>query len=295
MKSCINKQTALDVIVDQIITQMEKGTVPWKKCWKNAPRNISNHDYRGINRLILGMLPYSSPYYLTYLQAKNLGGSIRKGEHGCPIVFWKCLKYSNISTGDDGEIEVSEKHIPFMKYYRVFNIEQCENIDLSKFSIKQDNSNIVTAEELIANWSDCPTIHHRGSQPCYVPLKDYIEIPDIKYFNTSDDYYRTLYHEAIHSTGHHSRCNRKEVTGLAHFGGSDYSLEELVAEIGSCFLASHTNINPDIKNSSAYVANWLSALKNDKKMIITAAGRAEKAFNYILKSNEQKGNTATNN
>jgi antirestriction protein ArdC len=171
-----------------------------------------------------------------------------------------------------------------MRYYTVFNLSQTENIDMKKLKTQQNNNNqsIITAEEAIANWQNKPEIVHRGSQPCYIPARDIIEIPDKKFFTSADSYYQTFYHEAVHSTGHKSRSARKEVMETSLFRGAEYGLEELVAEVGACFLSSATGIKADIDNTAAYVKSWLRVLNDDPKMIITAAARAEKAMDHIL-------------
>ena len=275
-----------EIITDRIISSLEQGQIPWKKTWVNEPQNaISKKPYRGINRLLLSMTDFSSPYFLTYRQAQNLGGHIKKGSHGIPIVFWQIVKPSTAKKNEEDDmVEVSERTVPFMKYYTVFNLSQTEGIELVKFTEhKRDFKPLETCEQIVKGYKASPIILHQGFQPCYIPSTDTVEIPICENFNTSEDYYSTLFHELSHSTGHKKRLNRKEVVESNFFGGTEYATEELVAEIGASFLCSYAGIeNKTIDNSTAYIQNWLKVLNDDRKMVINAASRAERSMAYIL-------------
>lgn len=267
-----------EIITDRIIQSLEKGKIPWKKTWINAPKNaVSKKDYRGINRLLLSMTEFSTPYFLTFKQAQNLGGHIKKGSRGIPVLFWQLVKIE-----EDGEL--TGDTVPFMRYYTVFNLDQVEGIDKSKFSLSQNEfESIEDCEDIVKEYKDSPEVLHRGCQPCYSPSKDTVEIPAPEYFTSEEEYYSTLFHELTHSTGHKSRLNRKEISSINKFGSDSYAEEELVAEFGASFLCGYAGIeNAVIENTTAYIQGWLNVLRNDRKMIINAASRAEKAMNHIL-------------
>ncbi len=274
----MNKQIT-EIITEKIIDALEKGDIPWMKTWINAPKNaISKKEYRGINRLLLSMTEFSSPYFLTYKQARALGGYVKKGSQGIPVVYWQIVKV------EEEGIEITEKTVPFMRYYTVFNLDQVEGIDKSKFTVNQKEFEPVeNCDNIVKGYKDGPVILNQGFQPCYIPAKDTIEIPAAGNFNSCEDYYSTLFHELIHSTGHKSRLNRREIVYSHFFGSDSYADEELVAEIGASFLCATAEIdNKTIDNSTAYIQNWLKVLRDDRKMIINAASRAEKAMSYII-------------
>ncbi len=277
-------KTVAEIVTEQIIEQLEKGVCPWQKTWTNSPQNaISKKDYRGINRLITSIVAsnHTTPYFLTFKQAQELKGNIRKGEHGFPVIFWKLLKYGKVN---EDTMEITEKNIPFMRYYTLFNLDQTEGIDLSKFALnKQVIEPMEQAEKIITDWKDKPEIRKIGCQPCYKPCSDVVEMPQTEYFKNQEGYYSTLFHELTHSTGHEKRLDRPEVSSSMIFKGSEnYAMEELVAELGASFLCSHCSIDRTIDNSASYISSWLKVLKDDRKMIITASARAEKAMSYIL-------------
>ncbi len=272
-----------EIITDRIIQALEKGDIPWRKTWINAPKNaISKKEYRGVNRLLLSMTDFSSPYFLTFKQARDLGGYVKKGSRGIPVVYWNISKVKKNEAEETTEI--SEKSIPFMRYYTVFNLEQVDGIDKSKFTEhKRDFKPVETCEQIVKGYKDSPVILHQGFQPCYIPSSDTVEMPICENFTSEENYYSTLFHELTHSTGHKKRLARKEVVESNFFGGTAYAQEELVAEIGACFLCATAGIeNTTIENTSAYIKNWLQVLNDDRKMIVNAATRAEKAMSDIL-------------
>jgi len=272
-----------EIITEKIINALEHGEVPWKKTWINAPKNgISKKEYRGINRLLLSMTDFNSPYFLTFRQAGNLGGYVKKGSHGIPVVYWHLCKVKK--NEEEETTEISEKTIPFMRYYIVFNLDQTEEINKSKFTEhKRDFEPVETCEQIVTGYKDSPIILHQGFQPCYIPSTDTVEIPICENFTSEENYYSTLFHELTHSTGHKKRLNRKEVTFTQRFGSCNYAEEELVAEIGASFLCSYAGIeNKTIDNSTAYIQNWLKVLNDDRKMVINAASRAEKSMKHII-------------
>ncbi len=274
-----------EIITNQIIEKLEEGTNPFERPWDgmSMPRNyLSGKEYRGINTILLGLLPYNCPYYATFKQITNNLGQVIKGERSHMVVFWKWLDVKD----DEDEIV---KSIPFLRYYRVFNLEQTTGIPWEKLleheEEEKDRINrdpIVECESIVDNFTSCPEIRYGGSRAYYSPLQDYIQLPKQIDFKSMEYYYGTLFHEITHSSGHNIRLNRRGITDLNEFGSQEYSKEELVAEIGAAFLCGKTGIkNETIDNSAAYLNSWLRVLKEDSKMIIIAASQAQKAVDFI--------------
>lgn len=273
-----------EIITEKIIEQLEQGTVPWHKPWiSEYPKNlISKKEYRGINVFLLGASKYSSPYWLSYKQAKQLGGNVKKGEKSTIVVFWKQIK---VKDKNPDNTEETKKTIPFLRYYRVFNVEQCENIDEKKIPVTEINPDfqpIAACEETVMNMQNKPEIRYQDSRAFYHPSGDYVNMPNPKTFQKEEFYYSVLFHELGHSTGHKSRLARKDFD-KGFFGNEVYSKEELCAEMTAAFLCGHHKIEmKTIDNSAAYIKSWLRKLKDDVKMIVLAAAQAQKAADYIL-------------
>jgi antirestriction protein ArdC len=272
-----------EMVTDLIIKKLESGTIPWKKSWSTTenPKNyVSQKQYNGINYVLLGMCGYSSPNWMTFKQALDLGGNIKKGEKGMPVIYFQL---SNVEVdGKNGTTEL--KQIPFMRYYTVFNIAQTNGIDDKNFKpeFDIDFKPIDSAEKIVSGYKNAPKIVFENQRACYNPKLDIINMPKKNTFRSENDYYEVLFHEMTHSTGHSSRLNRNGVTTNVNFGSKEYSKEELIAEFGSAFLCSKSKIDQTIDNSTAYIQSWLKVLKNDKNLIIPAASKAQKAFDYIL-------------
>ncbi len=268
-----------DVITDRVIEKLEAGTIPWEKPWggkAGMPQNLkSGKAYRGINVFLLHSLGYESPYFLTFKQAKERGGSVRKGEKGCPVVFWKWLEIE-----DDGK----PKRVPMLRYYTVFNTGQCEGIDTPTIDApERHHEPIRVAQATVEAMPTPPGIVHGYTAAAYSPRTDIVRMPKPERFDSNEAYYGTLFHELTHSTGHTDRLGRKGIMDTVMFGSSDYSREELVAEMGSAFLCGETGIlETCIDRSSAYIAGWLKALKNDRKLVVVAAAQAQKSADFIL-------------
>lgn len=225
----------------------------------------------------------SSPYFLTYKQAKLCGGNIRKGEKGVPVIYFNVKKKETNQAGD-----TVKDGYAFMKYYTVFNLDQAENINPDKIpfipeSEKLEFNPIEQAETIVKGYIGKPEIEQKKNQACYYPILDKINMPLEEYFHSNEEYYSTLFHEMVHSTGHKKRLNRPEIVESNFFGSSDYSKEELVAELGAAYLCSKAGIDNTLENSAAYIQSWLRRLKSKDniKWIIEAGSKAQKAVNYI--------------
>jgi antirestriction protein ArdC len=288
-----SKVDVYQIVTNQIIEMLEQGTIPWSRPWQlHCPMNlVSKKAYRGINVFLLDYSTrqqgYSRPYWISYKQAQQLGGQVRKGEKSTIVVFWKFIAVKE----RDENGETKAKEVPFLRYYRVFNVEQCDIPDgkIPQTS-KLDFNPVDQAEEIIANMPNRPGIKFDGNNRAfYSRITDSVHLPPKERFKIESGYYSTALHELIHSTGHPSRLNRKTLTESHSFGDHNYSQEELIAEMGSAFLCGTCGIERTIDNSAAYIQSWLKALKNDKRMVVRASSQAQKAADYIL------GNQINNN
>ena len=275
-----------DIVTDKILSLLEEGTVPWRKPWKSSggPRNLlSNREYRGINSFLLNCSPYSSPYWLTYRQATQKGGHVRKGEKSMLVVFWKFIEQKE-KDDDSASPGSPQGKVPLLRYYRVFNLDQVEGIDppadeqpINPFTP------IEQAEQIIENMECKPTIQYGGDRAAYSPSLDLIKLPERTAFSSPEEFYSTAFHELAHATGHASRLARKGVTEPSYFGSHSYSQEELVAEFGASMVCGVCGIEQQtIENSASYISGWLKVLKGDKRLAVIAAGQAQKAADLIL-------------
>jgi len=272
-----------DLVNNKILELLEAGTVPWHKPWQSTtsmPKNLlSKKGYRGVNLFMLACQPYSSPYWMTYKQATDLGGHVKKGEKSTPVIFWKML-----DKDDTANDKATTGKIPLLRYYSVFNADQCEDITTPPI---EEASNpftpIETAENIIMGMPMQPEIKYGGGRAYYSPTLDYIQLPKKTAFNSEAEYYNTLFHECCHASGHSKRLGRKSILEPSYFGSHEYSKEELVAETGAAFLCGHAGIvSNTIENSAAYIQGWLKALKNDRTLLVHAAAQGHKAADYIL-------------
>lgn len=271
-------------ITDRIVCALEQGKAPWLKPWSMAkagrkvmrddlPHNaVSGRAYNGINLLVLWCSGYQSNAWLTFKQAKELGGNVRKGEKGTLIVFWKFDVRIDETTG-------KPKTVPFARGYTVFNTEQCEGLDETR--IKRPEMPVAGQTDMNALASDCGIrVSHGGDQAFYSPTFDVVQMPSADSFVSVDHYQATLGHELTHATGHASRCKR-DFSG--RFGNEAYAFEELVAEIGSAFLCAHKGVFMDgLRHHADYLHSWLKVLKDDKRAIFTAASKAKEACTWLL-------------
>lgn len=284
----MKKTDVYQAVTDKILAALEQGKVPWRKPFKSSfspiPVNFTTGKaYRGINVFLLNLaawqLGYPKNAWLTYKQAKDLGGNVKKGETSELILFWKSR---SISEESDGETEATEKVVYVARAYNVFNIQQCEGID-PESEVLAEVPQIGSAADVYANYPAIKPELLPGTKAVYIPARDQVRIPTIQDFKSLAEYYATLFHELIHSTGHESRLNRE---GIAKANRSDeirYAQEELVAEMGAAFLCALTGIETHdlTTNSTAYLQSWLEIFKQDKTMIVKAASQAQKAVDFI--------------
>lgn len=280
-----------EIVTEQILSHLDKGIIPWKKPWTSKvrfPRNlVTGKLYRGINIWLLLASSYSSPYWLTFNQVTTLKGKVKKGEKSSIVVFWN-FKEVNELNEKTGEIE--QKNIPFLKYYRVFNVLQCEGLTHPDQSEETHYDPIAEAEALIEGYEGRPEIKHGFIHACYNPIDDLIKMPNKGAFATQQEYFNTLFHEAIHSTGATSRLNRETLSKPAAFGSKDYAREELIAEMGAAYLCGISGIShATIENSAAYVQGWRDSISKDSRLVVMAATQAQKAVNFICGNKTSEG------
>ena len=269
------------IVTNRIIEHLEKGVVPWHQPWTDAglPKNmITGKNYKGINVWLLASLKYPQNYYLTFKQVKDLGGTVKKGEKAQEVIFWKFLEKENTETKEI-------KKIPLLRYYNVFNIDQCTGIPKEKLPpvIERKNDPIEACEKIITEMPKRPDIRHNEHRAYYNKAQDFVNMPKVETFLNSEGYYGTLFHELLHSTGHNERLNRIELTNSKGFRTQEYAVEELTAEMGASYLKSYAGIPIEqLKNNAAYIQGWLERLRNDKRFIVHASAQAQKATDYIL-------------
>lgn len=287
-----NTKEVMENITNKFVEAVQaQGRMPWQKPWNNVglPKNfVSGKSYQGINLLITLISGFEGLNWLTFNQAKALGGSVKKGSKGTHIVFWDKRVTKTGEVNANGEELVKEYFI--LKPHIIFNEEQIEGIDFSKKqTIPLSEEERIAEVEAIFNATQIKVVETLGDKACYYPMKDEINMPKFSQFNGRIEYYATLAHEMIHATGHVSRLKREGVAGMSFFGSETYSFEELVAEIGSCmFLSLHGIQNEKVEaNQMAYVQGWIRVLKNDPTMILKASKEAQKALDWIQSKGQQ--------
>lgn len=270
------------MVTDRIIEELEKGFIPWQKPWtgvrSGAFNRISKKPYSLLNQMLLK----HTGEYATFKQWQQLGGKIRKGEKSEIIVFWKIFEKEEIN--DKGEKE--KVSIPMLRYYNVFHISQVDGIEPLKEPLNNIEP-IEAADKVIIDYVAREHIDFsetKSNKAFYSPSSDRVVVPLKEQYQNANEYYSTTFHELTHSTGHKTRLDRLKTGMDAAFGSETYSKEELIAEIGSASILNILGIEmpQTFKNSAAYIQNWLQVLKNDNKFIVSAAGKAEKAVNYIM-------------
>lgn len=288
-------------VTDKIIAKLEQeGQLSWRKPWNNyglAKNYVSGKTYQGINMLLLNMFSaHDVPYYLTYKQALDLGGNVKKGAKAEQVYFFNVIfKDENGKTISQEQAQASGvklRPIKFLKYFNVFNVADIEGIDFTIPEVKLlPHERIAKCEKIVAGYIDAPKLREQlGSQASYSPILDVINMPTLGQFKTVEGYYSTLFHEMIHSTGASKRLNREGVANFDKFGTERYSFEELIAELGCAFLCGSAGIDNEslTDNSTAYIQGWISKLKNDKQLIFKASSLAQKAVAYILGDNGEE-------
>jgi antirestriction protein ArdC len=268
----------------RIVAELEAGAAPWIKPWSaspgaNTPCNaVTNRPYSGCNVVLLWMAQaagYRTPRYLTFKQALELGGHVRKGERGTKIYFVKQLEIRK--NGDD---ESSTRLVPMMREYTVFNVEQCDNLtDSVKAGKPARARNPDIRDELADEFlrSTGADIREGHGEAYYVPSRDFISMPAFGAFKGADDFYNVAFHELTHWTGHKARIDRDLKN---RFGSQNYAAEELIAELGAAFLCAEFGFDGDLRHAG-YIGHWIELLKADKRAFFAACSQASKAADYL--------------
>lgn len=274
-------------ITNRIISQLERNEIPWVKPWHGVTGGAYNRVSKKPYSLLNQMLLMHDGEYATYKQWSDLGGTVRKGEKSEMVVFWKIFQVEEEENG-----KKVKKSIPLLKYINVFHVSQVDGVE-PKSMKPIEHKPVEEAEKIKADYADREHLLIEElvtNKAFYSPSRDYIQVPCKEQYDNVMEFYSTLFHEMVHSTGHKDRLGRLDVNAkLASFGSEDYSKEELIAEIGSAFLMNHIGIETSktFKNSAAYIQSWLKVLKDDNRFIVSASSKAEKAMNYILNGKEE--------
>lgn len=276
-----------EIVTERIISQMEQGVVPWHKSWTDVRSGAYNRVSRKSYSLLNQMLLSRKGEYATFRQWSGLGGYVRKGAKAEMVVFWKI--YKTTETDDSGEPK--EKTRPVLRYYNIFHISDVDGVDPLPTDGLHDTDPIPEAEKIFHDYIGREHIGleiELSNEAYYSPARDVIHLPDIRQYDNANAYYSVAFHEACHSTGHKLRLARFPVDApIAPFGSADYSKEELVAELGSAAILSRLGLETDdtFHESAAYIQNWISVLKNDTHLIVSASSKADKAVKMVLEGN----------
>lgn len=286
------KEDKLKKLVAPILAKLKKGEIPWIKKYDSVGfmkqiNTISGNRYNGFNQFILSLVTqekgYKSAEWLTFKQAQQLGGTIRKGEKGTSVLY--SSKYIPKDVKNDKTLTEKEKEgksIFFLKSYSVFNLTQTEGIDYDNYSEEKE---VIKAESLIPK--NCNIITDKTNVAGFIPIKDIIKMPSLDSFNTNAHYYDTLFHEIAHWTGHKSRFARAGVKGSDPHGEGEYSTEELVAEMTSSLIMGEVDLTYGgiPSKSESYLKNWIQTIEDNPNMIVRASSQTGKAYDFIMNCN----------
>ena len=272
------------MITDRILADLETGVIPWERPWTGredgAFSGTTGRPYSLLNQMLLR----KAGAWFTWPEIQKRGGRVKKGERASFVVFWKQVA---VNDQDPATGETKKKLVPMLRYFNVFHIDQVEGLQLDKTpapaAVREHPGAMKIIAEYIAKNAPLRLENESLSNEAYYsPVFDKIVVPTMNQFTDQAEYYSTVFHEMTHSTGHKSRLNR--LSSTAHFGNESYSKEELVAELGAAALCNISGVETkkQFRNSAAYIQGWLGALRNDKTMIVKAAGAAAKAVDFIL-------------
>jgi antirestriction protein ArdC len=270
-------------VTSRILAELERGALPWVKPWsatpgQNVPQNaVSNRPYSGCNVILLWLAKgkgWPTPRFLTFKQAAEAGGTVRKGEHGTRVYFVKQLRVKGEGEGEEDRL------VPMMREYTVFNVAQCEGLPAAIVNgkpqrVRNPDTRDELADEFLASTS--AEIREGSGEAYYAPGADFVSMPAFAAFKGADAFYNVAFHELTHWTGHRARLDR-DLSG--RFGKAAYAAEELIAEIGAAFLAAEFGFDGDVRHAG-YIATWITLLQSDKRAFFTAASRAQAAADYL--------------
>jgi antirestriction protein ArdC len=271
-------------VTTRILAELERGAAPWVKPWsatpgQNVPQNaVSNRPYSGCNVILLWLTRgrgWPTPRFLTFKQAQEAGGSVRKGERGTKVYFVKQLRVTETKEGEE-----AERLVPMMREYTVFNCAQCDGlptgiVEGKPTRVRNPDTRDTLADEFLA--STRADIREGAGEAYFVPSQDFISLPAFAAFKGADHFYNVAFHELTHWTGAKARLDRDL---SKRFGTSAYAAEELIAELGAAFLAAEFSFDGDVRHAG-YIATWITLLRQDKRAFFTAASKAQAAADYL--------------
>lgn len=265
-----------------ILAALQNDLPAWRRPWRTfraqgaatMPRNaITGRSYRGLNVPLLLIGPWSDQRYLTYRQAEAAGGHVRRGEHGQQVTFWQ--RTERKGTDDNGQPTVRRSLL--LKVYTVFNVAQCDGLDLPAGDANAPTDSHATVLEIAGRVG--AKIQHGGDRACYLPTWDMVQLPPLAAFTDADAYAATAFHELGHWTGNKARLDR-DLSG--RFGTRAYAAEELVAELTAAYMCAEYGINSALEHHASYIANWRALLADDPRAVVTAASKAQAAADYLI-------------
>jgi antirestriction protein ArdC len=290
-KGEIMRTDVYDRITSRIVADLERGVRTWHTPWSvehaagrpTRPLRANGVPYQGINIIELWcsavMHGFAAPIWMTFKQAQELGGHVRKGEHGTQVVYVSKITRTETDAATGAE---SSREIPFMRSYTVFNVDQIDGLPKHYYAVVAQRPDpaqrIAHAESFLA--ATRAEIRHGGARAYYCPSGDFIQMPPFESFPDAETYYATRGHETVHWTRHPSRLARD--FEQKRYGDEGHAMEELVAELGAAFLCADLGLTPDVRDDHApYIASWITVLKNDKRAIFTAASHAQRAVDFL--------------
>ena len=292
------KRDLFGEVTGKIVSSLEKGVVPWHQPWsfvEPAQNHFSGHRYRGINALLMLLDDYKTPYFATIRQINEAGGRVRKGAKSTAVYFHdRIYKDKNGARLKEDEakarLKAGDKTVkvyPYIRLFPVFNMQDVEGCAVKPASatLNEDNQEVAVCQDFLTSLNGAARIQTHPTEGAYFhKVEDFIMMPELPRFASSELYYGTLFHELTHWTGHQSRLNRATLTDALKFGDTNYSKEELTAELGACFLCNQHGIStPAVEqNAESYIANWLGVLKKNSRFIWDAASDAQAAFTYLM-------------
>lgn len=284
-----------EIVTKEILAKLEQEIVPWQMPWKRKAfdhNGVSKRRYRGVNTILTSMRGFAESDWYTLRQMRELGVDLKENQHSSIVCFYKVIEKEPTETEKKmesmGFITLDDRKHYMLRYYGVFNREQIDGLpELPKTGDELDFKPVEACEKVIEEFRDRPSIEYGGARAFYSPMQDIVKVPKRENFISIDEYYSTLFHELVHSTGHEKRTGRTK-DGHDGFGGKEYAREELCAEIGSAILCRHCGITKTIDNSVSYIDNWKKALLDDAKCVVLAAQRAQRAVDYILNIKNQQ-------
>jgi antirestriction protein ArdC len=302
-------QPIYQLVTDRILALLQQGVAPWKKPWRTRggsalPVNlVSRRPYRGVNVFLLIAQGFSSPYWLTFKQALHAGGHVRRGERGTPIIFWRIDSQTSEASEEDDSTREHRRIL--LRYYTVFNVEQCEGVEVAGSEPAEVDAcfdPLPACEAVYSKMPHPPELRHGGDRAFYRYSSDLVQLPRPEAFSRPEHYFSTLYHELGHACGHPSRLDRftgEDQVGV--YGSPAYAREELVAEMTAAMICGVLGIDPVkveaisplgeedlIEASAAYLQHWIGVLKADSRAVVIAAARAQKAADYILGRHQEE-------